>query len=443
MQPEILMLGWEHPPFFNGGLGVASTALAEALSSKVKLRLLVPKSGILPQAPAYELIGLNTLKLPPRRIWVDRSWEEKLKKVKIHYVEVDLRGYETKPNILRKEVIQEDYLKIKRVAREEREIEGPFLIDELYGKDLFEKVLEYTEIIGQLSRKVDFDIIHAHDWMTFLAGMEIKAYSGKPLLLHVHSLQYDRGGPKNRDLIYEIERHAMNQADGVIAVSAYTKGLMQRYYGISGEKIHVVHNGLVSGESYRAEKPFREKLVVFLGRMTGQKGPRYFFEAAKILLAHRQDLRFMMAGKGELIEGLIEETAREGLGDRLHFTGFLEPDRVRELLAMADVYVMPSVSEPFGLTALEAAQMGVPVILSQTSGAREVLSHAIAIDYQKTDTLAKTIGGILDDPLWQRQIVEGQKKDLQSLAWEDAADQVLELYRHYGKGNKQTQVQGG
>jgi len=192
MQPEILMLGWEHPPFFNGGLGVASTALAEALSSKVKLRLLVPKSGILPQAPAYELIGLNTLKLPPRRIWVDRSWEEKLKKVKIHYVEVDLRGYETKPNILRKEVIQEDYLKIKRVAREEREIEGPFLIDELYGKDLFEKVLEYTEIIGQLSRKVDFDIIHAHDWMTFLAGMEIKAYSGKPLLLHVHSLQYDR-----------------------------------------------------------------------------------------------------------------------------------------------------------------------------------------------------------------------------------------------------------
>ncbi|MEO0897330.1 MAG: glycosyltransferase [Bacteroidota bacterium] len=428
MKPRVLMLGWEHPPYFNGGLGVASTALAESIKPHVDLRMVVPKSGITAKVPAYELIGLNALQLPPRRITVKREVKEQLKKVKLHYVEVDLQGYENVPPQVRQVPMGSDFITITKVIEEDKEVEGPFLIDELYGHDLYDKVIEYTEIVAEMAKEWEFDIIHCHDWMTFLAGLELKAATAKPLVLHVHSLQYDRAGPESRDLIYQIERHAMGQADAILPVSHYTSDIIQTYYGISPEKITPIHNGLNMKEPYRSEKPFPENLVVFLGRITGQKGPAYFFEAAKKILEERKDMRFMLAGKGELIDKLIQQAAEEGLGDRIHFTGFLEPDRVRELLAMADVYVMPSVSEPFGLSALEAAHMGVPVILSENAGVKEVLNHALAIEYKDTDRLARMITSVVDDHLWKQRIVQGQKADLKSVAWSNSGKQVVEVY---------------
>lgn len=430
MKPNVLMLGWEHPPFFNGGLGVASTALAEQLAELVSLKMVVPKSGISPKRPPYELIGLNTIELPPRNIELERVIEERLKQVKVHFVKVDLQGYEIVPRTLYKKKITEEYLVLEKKLFEEKEAQGPFEIENLYGEDLLEKVFEYSEAVSALAGQWDFDLIHAHDWMTFLAGLQLKSLTSKPLLLHVHSLQYDRAGSRNRDQIYQIERHAMQHADGVVAVSAYTTKVIHRYYGIPQEKIHVVHNGVSPTKTQRLSKPFREKLVVFLGRLTGQKGPGYFFRAAREILKRRRDVRFLIAGKGELIQPLIEATAEEGLGDRIHFTGFLEPDRVRELLAMADLYVMPSVSEPFGLSALEAAQMGVPVVISETSGVGEVLKHAIAVDYLQTEKMAKIITGILDDPIWHREIVQNQEKDLQDASWHLSAQKLTDIYRN-------------
>ncbi|MEL6133765.1 MAG: glycosyltransferase family 4 protein, partial [Bacteroidota bacterium] len=361
--------------------------------------------------------------------------EEKLRKVKVSYVEVDLQGYEIAPQILRKPIKTASFLTIKRVVREAvderievQEEPTGFQLPQNYGKDLLEKVAEYGEWVSEIARDKDFDLIHAHDWMTFLAGLELKALYDKPLVLHIHSLTYDRQGPETRGWVYELERHAMTQADAIIPVSNYTADIITRYYGIDPAKLFPVHNGIAPKVAYRTPKPFSEKLVVFLGRITGQKGPDYFYQAAKKLLQRDPQVRFIVAGKGDLIDPMIRQTAKDHLGDRIHFTGFLEPDRATDMLSMADLYIMPSVSEPFGLSALEAAQMNVPCIISETSGVAEVLPHAIQISYEKTDTMARMMYALLHDDEWRHRIIQGQVADLKHVAWKKSAKEVMRIY---------------
>ena len=427
------MLGWEYPPFLNGGLGVACAGLAAALGDLTQLTLVVPRTPVDHQPDGWDLIGLEGRTLPALWESYPETVREQLRQVHLRYLPVTLSGYERNPR--EPEVIaEESWYTIERVVSQTRlrRAARTFALAEPYGADLWERVQEYTELVGAMVEPGQYDVVHAHDWMTFMAGLELKARYGLPLVLHVHSLEYDRGGPGSRGRIFQLERHALREADRVLPVSHYTAEILRDVYGIEAAKVRPVRNGIDLAPAWRRPRPFPERLVVYLGRLTGQKGPEYFFEAARALLAEGLPLRFAIAGKGHLIEHLIHETARARLGHRIHFTGYLEPDRVQALLAMADVYVMPSVSEPFGLAALEAAQMGVPCVLSRQSGVAEVLQGPRYVDYWDVPAITAAIRTLVEDEAQRQTVIAAQFASLQNLGWAGAAQQVVEVYEGLG-----------
>ena len=364
-----LMLGWEFPPLISGGLGVACEGLAKALAGKVELGLILPAS----ENPAPD---------------------EPIQIIPINYAfhESDLDPYpDARPT------------------------------DGLYQGDLEQKVMSYAWRALKTSRDIFFDVIHAHDWMTAVAGLEIRKQSGQPLIFHVHSLTYDRGGPDEKGWIHEIEKRAIQEADLVIAVSDYTKKICVEHYNASPSKTVVVHNGISPVKAYRTPKVFPDQLVVFLGRITRQKNPIHFLEIAREVLTHNPQVRFAMAGTGDQLHTLMAASVRLGISDRCHFTGFLDRKGVQHLLSMADVYCMPSVSEPFGLSALEAAQFGVPSVISAQSGASEILPDAEIADANNTEQMAL---GIL------KQLKAGNVQQAHPLrSWDEAANEILNLYQ--------------
>ncbi|WP_345778140.1 glycosyltransferase [Roseibacillus ishigakijimensis] len=301
--------------------------------------------------------------------------------------------------------------------------------DNLYGEDVGERVWAYAQVAASLAEDMDFDIVHAHDWMTFVAGMEIKKRTGKPLVLHVHSLNYDRGGPDSRGWIFDIEKNAMEAADLIIPVSRYTGTICTGHYGIDPRKVHFVHNGADPVDTFRSASPFKDGLVLFLGRLTGQKGPRYFLEIAARVLEKNPGVYFVMAGTGEKMRELIEYGAYRDVGDRLHFTGFLNKEKVNKLLSMTDVYCMPSVSEPFGLSAIEAAQYGIPAVISKQSGVAEVMTHARKADFWDVNLMADHITELLTDPKAREEAIQHSLADQKNCTWEAASDRIIELYR--------------
>ncbi|RMG68817.1 MAG: glycosyltransferase [Bacteroidetes bacterium] len=424
------MLGWEYPPFLNGGLGVACAGLAAALSAHTRLTMVVPRTPEDHQPEGWELVGLEGKPLPALWESYPETVLEKLSKVHLRYLPVTLSGYERNPR--EPQVVEEtQWYTIERQVHKNRlrRASRPFQLGALYGDDLWERVQEYTELVVQMVTPGQYDLIHAHDWMTFQAGLELKARFGLPLVLHVHSLEYDRGGPGSRGAVFQLERHALREADLILPVSQYTAEVIRDVYGVSLDKVRPVRNGIELAPAYRRPRPFPERLVVYLGRLTGQKGPAYFFEAARALLEQGAPVRFAIAGKGHMVEQLVEQAAEARLGHRIHFTGYLEPEAVRDLLAMADVYVMPSVSEPFGLSALEAAQMGVPCVLSRQSGVAEVLPGAEYVDYWDVPTMAQTIQALLEDETRREAVIRAQQQSLPHLGWEGAARQVVDAYQ--------------
>ncbi len=432
---KIFMLGWEFPPILNGGLGVACWNLANALSEKVELTMVVPRSDNRLRPDKFELVGLNETSL--RRIRRKQLPEPQIamKRVRIEYADVDIRAYET---VTRSHFREEDRPEVFVVEREV-EVEETigeavpvprrFMVHDLYGDHLIKRVVQFAEIAARLATTREIDVVHCHDWMTFLAGLMIKAHLNKPLVLHVHSLEYDRSGPESKGWVYEMEKHALEQADKVVAVSHYTRDILMDHYGIDPHKIEVVHNAISPKPMEREKPPFREKLVVFLGRLTGQKGPSSFIEAARQLLRRRRDLRFIMAGEGDLKAALAEQAARYRIGDRFHFAGFLSVEDAQLLLSMADVFVMPSVSEPFGLSALEAARAGVPSILSSRSGASEILHHALQVDPQSPQLLANQVEWLIDHPREAQEIAHLTLADLGEVSWDSSAEKVVSIYR--------------
>lgn len=426
------MLGWEFPPFLNGGLGVACHGIVSGLAPHAVVRLIVPKAEKIPTSENLKLLGLNGRSL--KALYSQKKIQEYSldASVNLQYVDVELTGYERLDRSIDLQEERQTFL-VEKVWYEEELLrpKGVFQIKDLYGDDLIDRVVEFGELAAELAMEQAFDVIHAHDWMCFLAGLRLKSMSSKPLVLHVHSLEYDRGGADSRGWTYELERHAMKEADGIIAVSSYTARIIQDHYGIPPEKIRTVHNGIFPQNTYRVSDPFQGDLVLYLGRLTGQKGPEYFYEVAKHLLKDGRNIRFVIAGKGHLIQTLMDRAQEDGIGDSFRFTGFLEPDRVKELLAMTNVYVMPSVSEPFGLSALEAAQMGVPCVISRQSGVKEVLTGAITVDYWETEKMADSIGQLLDDATLHRQVVAAQKKDLIHISWEATAKKINSIYREF------------
>ncbi|HCC69697.1 MAG TPA: 4-alpha-glucanotransferase, partial [Bacteroidales bacterium] len=277
----------------------------------------------------------------------------------------------------------------------------------------------------------DFDIIHAHDWLAYPAGIAAKNVSGKPLVIHVHATDFDRSGGSVNPVVYNIEKAGMDAADRIITVSNLTRETVIHNYRIDPSKVMTVYNAVEPvGGVYDEYDPraINDKVVTFLGRITMQKGPEYFIEAAYRVLQVMNNVRFVMAGSGDMMERMIKRAAALNITDRFHFTGFLRGMDVYWMLRLSDVYIMPSVSEPFGISPLEAMQSNVPVIISKQSGVSEILTHAVKIDFWDIDAMADAIHAILTYPALSKMFIEKGRQEVETLKWENSARHVRDVY---------------
>lgn len=418
------MLGWEFPPIINGGLGVACLGLSKALAKQVNLTLILPKSDHSLILNQIDIIGLNQQERIRIREDFQTDFYSELENV--YTLPANILPYPSNTLAQTKKTKTVRKSKMRKVVRSE--FYKPFEIDALYGEDTIQKVIEYATISADMCMDWKFDVIHCHDWMTMLAGVEIKQRTGKPLVLHVHSLEYDRNPGNTNNWVYQVEKHAMEMADAILPVSDYTGTVAMKQYGINPRKIHSVHNGVEKIKPFKIEKPFPEKIVLFIGRVTHQKGPEYFIEVASKVLEKYPLARFVVAGTGDKLKELIETGAHKHLGLNIHFTGFLSKEKIHDLLAMADVYCMPSVSEPFGLSALEAAQFGVPCVVSKQSGVSEVLIGALKVDFWDVDKMAHYILMLLEDPAFAKTVSANAHFDLEHCTWENAALEIKDVY---------------
>jgi glycogen synthase len=423
------MLGWEFPPFFTGGLGVATYGMVKALSPKVNIKLIVPNASQGTSFSNVNIIGLNSisaeqLNLEALKISYANYTSE------VHTLPITLSPYHhSNEEILRNRL--DPFDDAIETERKLRSLRTAFSGDHVYGPDILYKVELYAQLVRQLTSDGAFDIIHAHDWITFPAGIEVKRTSNKPLLLHIHSLETDRNGEGARNEIYHLEKDAMTAADAIFSVSQFTKDQIVKHYGISPEKIHVVHNGIDPCPKMRAPHNLRDKLVVFLGRITHQKGPEFLLETVEKVSRVFQRVKFVVAGTGDQFAHLLETSAYKKLGSKFIFAGFLTKAKVEDLLSMADVYFMPSVSEPFGITALEAAQHHVPAVLSSQSGAAEVMKASLRADFWDTDKYANYIFALLKYDVLNQTLSGSAHEELNKLTWDHAAEKIMKVYNQF------------
>jgi glycogen(starch) synthase len=417
--PKVLMLGWEFPPIINGGLGVACHDLSTAMSEMAEITMVVPKTSPEFKIKNMNLVGINTIDSAILEQHIGNG-PDKLP-FTLHSVPFDIDPYYSDL-----QEGQQPAYRYKPVSAEEKL--RAFSIDHLYGGDVINKVIQFAEITEALSATLDFDVIHAHDWMTMLAGVRIKQRTGKPLVMHIHSLEIDRSGENSKGWVYELEKKGMEYADMLIPVSNFTASNIKNHYGISPDKISVVHNGSTSVEAFKGKRIFAEKTVLFIGRLTRQKGPEKFLEIAERVLQKNPNVRFIMAGTGDYFKKLLEESAFKGIGNRFHLTGFLGPEKLKHLLSISDVYCMPSVSEPFGLSAVEAAQFGIPCVISRQSGVSEVLSGSLKFDHWDIDRAASCILQLIQDPVLSEKVTADASGNLNKITWSISAEKVMQAY---------------
>ena len=301
-----------------------------------------------------------------------------------------------------------------------------------YPDNLLEEINNYSIMAGVVARTIPCDVIHSHDWLTYPAGIHAKQVTGKPLVIHVHATDYDRSRGNVNPTVFGIERDGMMHADHIITVSNLTRQTVIEKYGIDPAKVTTVHNAVIplSQEllDVQVNKP-KEKIVTFLGRITMQKGPEYFVEAAAKVLKLDHNVRFVMAGSGDMMDKMINLAAERGIADRFHFPGFQKGKQVYEMLKASDVYIMPSVSEPFGISPLEAMQMGVPSIISKQSGCAEILTNVIKTDYWDIDAMADAIYSIISYPAMYNQLREDGLAEVNQITWDKAGRKVIDIYR--------------
>ncbi len=299
-----------------------------------------------------------------------------------------------------------------------------------YSGDLLGMADRYARFAVEATRGKTFDVIHAHDWLTYPAGIAIAKLSGKPLVVHVHSTEFDRSGEHPNQQVYNIERRGMHQATRAIAVSMLTKNVCVNRYGVAASKIDVVYNGVDLDPADAGVQPIhsKDKIVLYFGRITLQKGPEYFIQAAKKVLEYMDDVKFVVAGSGDQAQRMIEMAATMGIGNKVLFTGFLRGRDIARVFAMADLYVMPSVSEPFGIAPLEAMSHNVPVLISKSSGVSEVLMHALKVDFWDIEDMADKIIAVLRRPPLSRQLVEHGAFEIRGINWDGAATRTIRVY---------------
>lgn len=423
MKTRVLMFGWEFPPHIAGGLGTACLGLTKGLAKQgVEVLFVMPKASGDEDQSAAKIINASDVEALFDVVDVEEYWKN------INFMEIgsNLIPY-MDPEHFEKEVNE----RVKTGQREERiGFKNKYTFSGKYGANLMEEVARYAIVAATIARQQKFDVIHAHDWLTYAAGIAAKKVSGKPLVIHVHATEFDRSGENVNQLVYDLERQGMLAADRVITVSNLTRNIVINRYGIDSAKVVTVHNA-VDFQSYKdmdVEKGVKEKVVTFLGRITYQKGPEYFIEAANKVLKAYPNVRFVMAGSGDLMNRSIRRVAKLRIATRFHFTGFLKGQDVQKMFAQSDVYVMPSVSEPFGISPLEAMRSGVPTIISKQSGVAEVLKHALKVDFWDVDALADAIYGLLKYPALSRMAGRCGLEEVNTLKWENAAYLLKHIY---------------
>lgn len=400
MSVHSLMFGWEYPPAHLGGLGVACQGIVRGLLHHgVKVTLVLPHS-------AAEEAGVQIIS-PLSSIASGTD---------IIGIPTGLQPY--------------DGFTAYGARLQDFDLEDNG-ISQLYGQNLGEEVQRFTDIAVEMTKNVRPNIIHTHDWMTLEAGVKAARHHRRPLVAHVHATELDRTEFHPNPWIFKREVLGLRKADHVIAVSAYTRGLLIREYGIPSDKITVIHNGtFYAGPHKRMTEPrnARHPLVLFLGRLTVQKGAVHFIEAARKVADHNPAARFVVAGEGYLLPQLIEQACRVGLSDRIIFAGRVTSAEARKLYENAACFVMPSVSEPFGLVAMEAITHGAPVVLSKQSGAAEVVHNAMQVDFWDTDKMADCILTVLrEEPLRDEMRLQ-TPRILSNLTWANQGRKILSIY---------------
>jgi glycogen(starch) synthase len=418
------MLGWEFPPFISGGLGTACYGLTRAMDQLgIEVTFVLPKRVDSKYATHVRMLSPGSKNFPA-------SYKiDQLKNIKFHEIDSNLVPYST-PEAYRQRIEETIRLIQKRKGQKIGSLSKfGHKID--YTSDMYTEVHRYAAIAAELAEHESFDVVHAHDWMTYPAGIAVAAISGKPLVVHIHSTEFDRSGEHVNQMIYDIEREGVHRADKVIAVSYYTRNIIISRYGVSGDKVEVVYNGVEHNLNWSLGSTGikkDEKIVLFLGRITMQKGPEYFLHAAKKVLEVMDNVKFVMAGSGDLMRRSIELAAELGIGHKVLFTGFLRGEDVRKIYEMADLYVMPSVSEPFGIAPLEALDNDVPVIISKQSGVSEVLTHALKVDFWDVNEIANKTIAVLKYPPLQMTLRDHGNFEVRKLRWIDAAVKCNRIY---------------
>ncbi len=435
---RVFMLGWEFPPFISGGLGTACYGLTRALDKLgVEVLFVLPRPVSGPEAEHVELLTPATAAAEGKIIDTTGLFRH----TQFRAVPATLRPY-ARPGQAGAEELEAvpggRMSPGQRRRRRQRSAQpadaGVFASPGgHYSGDLFAEVERYAALAVALAADEDFDVIHAHDWMTYLAGIAVQQHTGKPLVVHVHSTEFDRSGLHVNQRIYDIERAGMHAATKIICVSHLTRSVVLRHYGVDPRKVEVVYNAMDDDDSREpVELPpitRDDKIVLFLGRITMQKGPEYFLAAAKRVLEVMDNVRFVMAGSGDMVRRMIEMAAAMGIGHKVLFTGFLRGNDVRRIFRMADLYVMPSVSEPFGLTPLEALANDVPVLISKQSGVAEVLKHALKVDFWDVDEMANKIVAVLRHPPLHATLRDHGSFEVKRLRWTDSAENCIKVYQ--------------
>ncbi len=409
---RVLMFGWEFPPFSKGGLGVACHGITKGLSNHgVETVFVIPKAPEDASSSHVKLVRADSIK-----------------NISIKEISSPMSAYMTNSEYIER-------IKTISISGKSRGKAD----DDIYGKDLFSEVERYALAARSIALSEDFDVIHAHDWMTYKAGIAAKKATGKPLVCHIHATEFDRtGGNGLNQHVYDIEKQGFEAADLICAVSNFTKGKVAENYGISPEKIMVVHNAVEFtgfNEGGHLLTP-EEKVVLFLGRITIQKGPDYFVEAAAKVLEHEPNTKFIVAGSGDMMPRMVSMAAEKGLAKKMLFAGFLKGKDIDRAYRMADLYVMPSVSEPFGITPLEAMRNGTPALISKQSGVSEVVSNCLKVDFWDVDEMANKMIAVLRYPSLKKCLQEQGGKEVLKFSWDEPAAKCIEAYSRAIRTNK-------
>lgn len=390
---KVLMFGWEFPPFKSGGLGTACYGLTKGLARNgCEVTFVMPVTPEGAKAKFVKLIGAGN-------------------NIKIKKIDSTLKAYQTS------EGYEDGYAYL------------PSNLKKVYGNNLFAEVQRYSILAKKIAQDEKHDIIHAHDWMTYQAAINAKKTSKKPLVVHLHATEFDRTGGNPDGRISHIEWQGLKEADRIIANSEYTKKNIIKHYKIAANKIDIVHWGIDDVDIPQFDTPLKkDKIVLFLGRVTLQKGPDYFIEVAKKVLVYEPATKFVIAGDGDMLPRIINKAAELGIADKVIFTGALNGDDVHRAFKTADVYVMPSVSEPFGLVALESLKNGTPVIISKQSGVAEVLKNALKVDFWDINEMVNKIVSVLRHSALKEDLREHGIREVQKFNLDDPARKVIDSY---------------